>query len=225
MKERRNAFTLAEVLITLVIIGVIGALTVPALIQNAQKQEYVSALKKAYSTLSQVTQQIISEEGSPKCDGGGWGCTFDDFVETYKKHLNILKDCGTGSDTGCAPQLIKWKNGANWVSFDNPSYSTGAAMYKLVLADGMQIFFDRNQFAPNCDYDSLNGDGASSICGARIYVDTNGTKSPNRAGYDHFRFVLKENGLQPAGCEAETCNNDYGTGCACKVLTENAINY
>ena len=57
-----------NLLIALVVIGIIAALTVPALMQKTQKQEYVTALKKAYSTLSQVTQEIIAEKGSPK----GW---------------------------------------------------------------------------------------------------------------------------------------------------------
>ena len=55
----KSAFTLAEVLITLVIIGVIAAITVPTLINKTNKQEYGSKLKKAYSTLSQVTNQMF----------------------------------------------------------------------------------------------------------------------------------------------------------------------
>ena len=47
-----RGFTLAEVLITLVIIGVIASMTIPTLMNKTNKQEYVSRLKKAYSTLS-----------------------------------------------------------------------------------------------------------------------------------------------------------------------------
>ena len=73
LKEFRG-FTLAEVLITLVIIGVIAAMTIPTLMNNTNKQEYVSKLKKAYSTLSQATNRIITEEGNPRGDIGGWAC-------------------------------------------------------------------------------------------------------------------------------------------------------
>ena len=90
-RSAKGGFTLAEVLITLVIIGVIGALTVPALIQNTQKQEYVSALKKAYSTLSQVTQQIIAEEGSPSASGS-WSENLDSLYSAYKKRLSNIKE-------------------------------------------------------------------------------------------------------------------------------------
>ena len=85
LKNKKKGFTLSEVLIALTIIGVVAALTVPALIQRTQKQEYVSALQKAYSTLSQATQQIIAENGSPKCADGGWACTLEDVYKMFKK--------------------------------------------------------------------------------------------------------------------------------------------
>ena len=69
-----RGFTLAEVLITLVIIGFIAAMTIPTLINKTNNQEYVSKLKKAYSTLSQATNRIITEEGNPRGDIGGWAC-------------------------------------------------------------------------------------------------------------------------------------------------------
>ena len=71
-KKYNFGFTLAEVLITLVIIGVIAAITVPTLINKTQNQEYVSKLKKAYSTFTQATNQIIAEEGTPNASKGGW---------------------------------------------------------------------------------------------------------------------------------------------------------
>ncbi len=66
------AFTLAEVLITLGIIGIVAALTIPTLINNAQKQQYVSIDKKTYSQLSQILIQIASDHGCVgdlKCTG------------------------------------------------------------------------------------------------------------------------------------------------------------
>ena len=62
MKKSANdrAFTLAEVLIALVIIGIIAALTVPTLMHKVEKQGYVSGLKKAYSILNNATNMIIA---------------------------------------------------------------------------------------------------------------------------------------------------------------------
>ena len=55
--SRKIAFTLAEVLITLGIIGVVAALTLPSVIERHQKLETVTKLKKAYSTLSQAIER------------------------------------------------------------------------------------------------------------------------------------------------------------------------
>ena len=63
MDLKRKAFTLAEVLITLVIIGVIAAITIPSLINKTNEQETVVAVKKAYSILSQAYQRIVAENG------------------------------------------------------------------------------------------------------------------------------------------------------------------
>ena len=221
---QRKAFTLAEVLITLVIIGVIGALTVPSLIQNTRKQEYVSALQKAYSTLSQASNMIISEEGSPKCSDGGWACSAEDIYSMYKKYLINAKECG--KDSGCMyTGMYKRLNGNNFFELDADS-----SIQKLVFADGMQAYF---QFwSEDCSYNDESGE--KDVCGG-INVDINGAKSPNQFGRDIFTFMIKENGLLPRGCSNpsyDSCNPNgdnifayTGYGCACKVLTEKAMNY
>ena len=60
MFKKFKAFTLAEVLITLGIIGVVAALTLPTLIQNHQKQVYVTQLKKAYSTINNAYNKMAN---------------------------------------------------------------------------------------------------------------------------------------------------------------------
>lgn len=61
--KRIFAFTLAEVLITLGIIGIVAAMTIPAIINNSEKQSIVSKVKEAYSIMSQATGQIKTECG------------------------------------------------------------------------------------------------------------------------------------------------------------------
>jgi len=60
---KKNAFTLAEVLITLGIIGVVAALTMPSLITNYQKKQTVVRLQKAYSALSQAVKLSQAQNG------------------------------------------------------------------------------------------------------------------------------------------------------------------
>ena len=212
MNKMNKGFTLAEVLITLVIIGVIGALTVPSLIQNTQKQEYVSALKKTYSTLSQAAQAIIAEEGSPKsscetCDDG-WASSGEEVYKQFKKHLNIVKDCGTAG--GCFGSG-RYKH-LSLKQIDNGNWNTRGETHKIVTADGAAIGFWKS--------------------GNNIVVDINGAKGPNIFGRDFFWFLITENGIIPRGCtdgSVDICDasngNGIGEGCACKVLREGAMNY
>ena len=209
-----NGFTLAEVLITLVIIGVIAAMTIPTLMNNTNKQEYVSKLKKAYSTMAQATNKIIADEGNPRADIGGWATSPEAVYNLYRKYLNKAKDCGLTSNKGCFS--------GNYKRMDNTfvSYEI-SSRYAFVLADGTEVLISEAN-SPNCTW---SGTGTLNFCQA-INVDINGAKGPNALGIDAFAFVLKENGLYPAGCDYEECNNTtFGWGCTCKVLREGAINY
>jgi len=87
--KTKSAFTPAEVLITLVIIGVVAALTIPTAVNNYRKQQYVQALKKTYSVVfAQATNRIIAERGAAQ----NWVTTAEDVYNIYKKYLNVAKD-------------------------------------------------------------------------------------------------------------------------------------
>lgn len=79
-KSDKSAFTLAEVLITLGIIGVVAAMTLPAIVHNYKKQEIEAKLKKFYTTMSQAVKMSEIENGpafywskSPRIDDGNGG--------------------------------------------------------------------------------------------------------------------------------------------------------
>ena len=90
-KRKRYGFTLSEVLIALVVLGIVSALTIPGLVHSAHKHEYVSGLKKVYSTLSAAAHEIIMEEGAPGCDEGGWACSNIDVYNTYRQYLILQR--------------------------------------------------------------------------------------------------------------------------------------
>ena len=90
---KRVAFTLAEVLITLGIIGVVAALTLPTLIQNHQKQVYVTQLKKAYSTLGNAFNKMAVDEDVVdwKQTNCGSSLSTATCMEALTKQMNIVK--------------------------------------------------------------------------------------------------------------------------------------
>ena len=209
-----RGFTLAEVLITLVIIGVIAAMTIPTLMNNTNKQEYVSRLKKTYSVLTQATQKIIAEEGMPRGDIGGWATSSEAVYNMYKKYLSNTKECGIG--TGCFQ--------GTYLRMNNTTQQYDAGRYTFVLADGTEVGVGNNDFSSDC---SLNSNGTRNTCQV-ILVDINGAKGPNEVGRDAFAFSLLENGLVPTGCGSNSIcvkGVSHGWDCTCKVLRENAMNY
>ena len=212
-KIKNNGFTLAEVLITLVIIGVIAAMTIPTLINKTNNNEYTSRLKKVYSALSQATNTIISQEGSPK----EWASTNESFFNMYKKHLQVMKDCSGGK---CFPDVkYKYRKGTY-----HDSYINRNSLFSLKLSDGTPVLFGWTDGGECSQRDT----GTYDYCGI-IIVDINDIKAPNAYGRDLFAFGLKENGLYPMGCDdngSDFCSaSSEGLGCTCKVIREGAINY
>jgi len=212
--KAKSAFTLSEVLITLVIIGIVAALTIPTVIQNTQKKQFVSAYKKTYVTLSSATKMIMAEHGSPKGDGG-WAVSAENVYALYKKHLSKAKDCGPNS--GCFSSTYGNVNsGSRWLNWDNETSKS-----RMVLADGVQVMFSGVSNA--CDKNDRDYNGSMNVC-ERIFVDLNGEKGPNKIGRDFLEFVLKEDGLYPSGCDSRSCPA-YPNACGCRVIREDAMNY
>ena len=182
--KKYNAFTLAEVLVTLMIIGVIAAMTLPSLNQNIQHNHLVSGCLKSYSVLSQAIDRM-------KVDFGpiGFGTKWNDPEEFWKgfvAQMNVVEDCG------------KIKNGC-WYNYpvkqleggDDANYSLGGrGEYRMVTADGMLYSFNKAAFSVHKGY-CYTGDDAKLYMG-RFVVDVNGFKGPNRSGFDVFVFNLNK---------------------------------
>ena len=170
--KRENAFTMAEVLITLGIIGIIAAMTLPSLIQRKQEKVTVTRLKKAYSILSQTYDRLTYEDGS---DPTGWGLGFMDdqqshviLANKFLPYLNVIQNCiGKDSDY-VSKHCTKIYN-------YSPSYSS------VRLIDGMTIIF--RSWYGDCHINAGNEKHLQNVCGA-IIVDVNGNGSPDLPGND-----------------------------------------
>ena len=214
-----RGFTLAEVLITLVIIGVIAAMTIPTLMNKTNNQELVSRAKKTYSTLAQATQKIIAEEGNPRADIGGWATDNTAIYNLYKKHLSKAVDCNPGQSCFSVSHVGMDGTGAGTDNYN----MTGSSRGKLILADGAIVNF--HYYHNNCSPGQLSDE--TSVC-AYIHVDVNGAKGPNVWGRDAFRYYISENGFGASGCDYDSTNCPNvkgGQACSCVVLRENAMNY
>ena len=205
---KKAAFTLAEVLITLGIIGVVAALTIPTLIAKYQEKVTVTRLEKAYSILSQAFEQAINDHGTVDnwCDSeelnDNYKTCSNKIAEIMKPYLKTVKICQTGQ-LGCFDKKYK-------TLYGNSHLYQYLHAQQFVLADGETISFD----AGNGDRDQpewckvnkneTNGHRRYIRNCGEIHVDINGYKSPNILSKDLFYFRIYKDGIAPAGLSADT---------------------
>lgn len=214
----KHAFTLAETLIVIMIIGVVAAMTIPTLISNHQKRTNVIKLKKFYSTFIQVLKKSAYYEG---CDSD-MECYYEiigvtgnnntsDRVQrgltSITKQLSNITLCdkpvGTGFSTGMCTEYNFNKN-YDGSGTNSPFY------YNIIMPDGMYVGY------------FVSG---SSSNGGWTVVDINGQKGPNREGRDIFTFwnYLGNQILPPVSNDNCTDENKYGQSCASRIIKNNWV--
>lgn len=213
----KKAFTLAEVLITLGIIGIVAALTLPNLIGSYKKQETVSRLKKTYSILNQAL--LMSEKDNDVYKN--WNTPIEigkqQYFEKYwKPYIKLAKYCDTY--TSCS-----FKNPAPWLYLDGSGVQVSIGMDSVripfYLQDGTFVVIgETNPFT--------NGEAEHT---QYIWIDTNGYKPPNTMGKDFFRFAIttKTGKIDPDGIGnsdeniQKHCSKDgNGVTCAAKIISD-----
>lgn len=243
MKKFKPAFTLAEVLVTLMIIGVIAAMTIPGLRKNTEMRELAVGCKKAYTSLAQAMLLAEQENGTSK----RWPNKASDVNAIWKNispYLNISKDCTITGTSDCWTEgiILPLKGSGKAANFvDNKGYGQGKVAFKL--ADGTNGTFDITVPGKKEDPANPGAEVPDGIVNSYLfYIDVNGDKKPNTLGIDIFGFAdyADGNGLVPLGTGLEPvvgedgakkpndgdCKIDNeGTQCAAKVVREGAINY
>ncbi len=173
---KKNGFTLAEVLITLAIIGVVATLTLPALMTNTQEQQAKTALKKGINTLTEAAQMNQAIDGfdysNLKADDKN-----DEAQSLYgllAKRTNIdYRQSGECNDSSSKTDTARvCKNG-----------NTDGSNYVVYFRDGSSLIFDagaKSDYSKNENGDAANvlqDDGL--VYGIGAIYDTNGSKGPN----------------------------------------------
>ena len=192
-KTKSYAFTLAEVLITLAVIGVVAALTMPTLIQKYQEKATIAKLRKVNTTLNQAYQLAQIEYGSVNSwftkvsiNNDTSGVNLENqklFYEKIAKYMKTTSVC-YDDEEGCPKYntvftLSGTKRDVSWRK-------------NVQLADGtfiMTFWVSRI----NCNANSNCGDFA---------VDINGDKGPNTMGKDVFNFIVSQTAIYPNGAPA-----------------------
>ncbi len=193
VNKRQVAFTLAEVLITLGVIGIVAAMTLPTLIQHRQEKITVNQLKKSYSILQQVYDRIVFETGSEPKDRCMSGMYEENshiiMANKFAPYLNIAQNC-IGKDSAYTQKHCT----------DSGTANSGVST-SVRLIDGTTMNFRLWNGQSNWVWGTSKPLGA--VCG-RITVDVNGPKSPNKSGFDQFGFYLTNYGIVPVGTQAES---------------------
>ena len=206
-----SAMTLAEVLITLGIIGVIAAMTIPNLISNYQKTQTIERLKKQYTSLAQAFKQSETDNGPSSYWDYGFGGTLtprQSFDTYWAPYLIIAKYCSTSAECGYGTTMYKSIAGSNVLTIASPTSRT-----TVILADGSVLIV------------MASSGGAVA---KHVYLDLNGAKEPNKFGKDLFMFLPdQDHGFMPYryNLNITAINNDckvggYGELCAAKIMKE-----
>lgn len=200
-RNQIKGFTLAEVLITLGIIGVVVAMTLPTLVQKNNEKSTVAKLKKVYSVMSIAHMQAVNDYGNI----ANWGLTtsaqngsededkiassnygINLYIDIMSKYLKTIKICK--AENACETWDSYNLAGIKYVS---DTYTT-----RMVLADGTvigHIFIN----SPECTASWGRGKYLQ-FCGS-FKVDLNGNRMPNTYGKDIFQFDITKSGIIPAG--------------------------
>ncbi len=218
-KNTKSAFTLAEVLITLAVIGIVAVLTLPGLIQNHNE--------KAWSTAKDLWEKKLTETvRRMNTDGVMTGHdTTEDFMDTFKQYMKVIKTCDNTDINKCySPKVVTTGSNEEPLEVETDSLTSASSMgltswqsntntMSFVVADGTTVIM---AYQKECPYADPIEDTGSQVSCMGYMVDVNGKKGPNRVGKD---IQLS------SGVAFSTCDNPIGDMCwSTEFAANTAIN-
>lgn len=200
MGFKRFAFTLAETLITLTIIGVIAVFTLPTLINKYNEKITVAKVKKVYYMLDQSFQKAVLTYGPVQ--------TWDlekSVANTYDENDKVITVGTSPSSQVFLEKLLigikvkdieGTKNGCHRLNGQ-----TANCIMRFVSDDNI-LFYGGFVTDPKCKTVKGTSAALSSICG-ELAIDINGKKEPNTLGSDQFVFHITRKGIIPMGSPSD----------------------
>lgn len=205
----KKGFTLSEVLITLVIIGVVAMMTIPTLNNNTREMELKSKAIKTFSMLTQAMGMASLQGYAPvhkivEGDANNLIQWYDKYLDPY---LVTMKKCSSASAAGWESLGGCWSGvtvkGLNNVPVTNANNNgIGTGIIQAVLNDGAFL-------------------NITTSSGIYVFFDVNGAKNPNKLGKDIYVAVYDKGTLVPV--DKDDCSKS-GSGYGClKVLMEKSL--
>ena len=185
---KKSAFTLAEVLITLAIIGVVAAITIPSLVKNYNEKAWSTAQDVFTKRLEVATRQMNTEEKL-----AGYSNTMD-FVNELKKYIKITRVCDNSNITKCFNKEVIWNEGEdpidmstikNAASLGQDDWDTDTVAVQF--ANGVNAIIAYN---PNTTQEPFNNQFSATSNSMAILYDVTGNKNPNKYGANSDIFGI-----------------------------------
>ena len=206
VRVKKAAFTLAEVLITLAIIGIVAALTIPTLVQNFQS--------RAWDTASEVFQRKLEESLKVMNVQGTLAgyTTTEAFVDELSKHIKITRICDNDDITTCFADKVTWGTENEEVEmadvkrashFGQDSWGTNTV--GVQFANGVNAVIAYN---PECVQNQYSNQITGTSCLAILY-DVDGFKNPNTQNKDLRSINVSS--LGGSSCSFEVGGICFGT--------------
>ena len=208
LSNKRAGFTLAEVLITLGIIGVVAAMTMPTLMNQTNGAQYKAAYKKALSAISQGVTLNVALDGGSFADTEKASTKDDADAKTVagllKTRMNVVGSSDTTTYTFPkikATVCIDSETKAVKACGDKETATEQEFTPNLYLSfnDGSVFAFNKADFG--CTNEASNSGGTNKLCYGAI--DVNGAKGPNKV------VECNKTTTQGAACEVGNPTDIY----------------
>ena len=196
-KSANYAFTLAEVLITIGVIGIVAAIAIPSLINHYNDKVLETKYKKAKNIIINGYKLMMAKDQLFDISQLEFMSDFENkAAEAHKEVFKILSDTNGGLDAETLPKDYAIEN------MDIPSeFNWEDVSYAFQTTDGMLYGIEQGEELNNL----------------YIYADVNGASSPNTVGKDLYKFSISGNGLLADVSgelkEVEACTYENPGGC------------